>query len=61
MTIPTNVSTYYTVTISAVSNSAPVSFTVRAVPVGAQASEPCGTLTINQAGQKTASGTGRCW
>lgn len=60
MTIPSNVSGFYTVTISATGNLPP-SFTVRAVPTGAQAQDTCGTLTLNQAGQKTATGTGSCW
>lgn len=39
-------------------------FTLRAVPVagGPQASDTCGTLTINQAGQKGSAGTvSDCW
>ncbi len=39
-------------------------FIVRAVPQLDQANDPCGTLTINQAGLRTASGTdpgGPCW
>lgn len=35
-------------------------FTIRAVPQGGQASDPCGTLTLNQAGQKTPTTAG-CW
>jgi type IV pilus assembly protein PilE len=60
MTIPANVSTYYTVTLPAVGNSPPT-FSVQAAPIGSQTSDTCGTLTINQAGQKTATGTGSCW
>lgn len=39
-------------------------FTITATPLGGQASDKCGTLTINQAGQKTKSGTASfsdCW
>ena len=39
------------------------SFTATAAPKGAQASETCGTLTLNDKGQRTASGgtTSKCW
>jgi type IV pilus assembly protein PilE len=41
-------------------------YTARAIPAGAQATRDtlCGTLTLNQAGKRTASGTGtldQCW
>jgi len=37
-------------------------FTLRAVPKGAQASDPCGTLTLTQTGQKGAAKTvAECW
>jgi type IV pilus assembly protein PilE len=37
-------------------------FTIQAVPKNGQASDPCGTLTINQIGTKTATGTNAdCW
>jgi type IV pilus assembly protein PilE len=52
---------YYSVAISASSAS---SFTVTATPQGAQASDKCGNLSLDQAGQKTKSGTadlGQCW
>lgn len=35
-------------------------YTIQATPEGDQANDSCGTLTINQLGTKTASGTG-CW
>lgn len=35
-------------------------FTIHAVPLGGQTSDPCGTLTLNQAGQKTPTTAG-CW
>ena len=52
---------YFSVAISASSAS---SFTVTATPQGAQASDKCGNLSLDQAGQKTKSGTadlGQCW
>jgi type IV pilus assembly protein PilE len=36
-------------------------FTLTATPVNGQATDSCGNLTYNQAGIKTASGTGTCW
>jgi len=51
----------YTVAIAPTTQAA---FTITAVPVGAQATDRCGTLTVNQAGQKTRSGTAEfneCW
>ncbi len=37
-------------------------FTVTATPVGDQVNDTCGTLTLNQAGQRTFSGSGiNCW
>lgn len=60
MTIPSAVSSYYTVTV-ATDNNAPPSFTVSAVPVGAQATETCGTLRITNTGVRSVTGTGSCW
>ncbi len=61
MTIPTNVSGFYTVTMATNNGAAPPSFVVTAAPTGNQAYEKCGTLTIDQRGVKTASGSGTCW
>lgn len=36
-------------------------FVLQAVAQGGQAADKCGTLTYNQAGAKTATGTGTCW
>ena len=36
-------------------------FTITATPTGGQSGDKCGTLTYNQAGAKTATGTGTCW
>ncbi|MCH8499293.1 MAG: pilus assembly protein PilE [Marinobacter sp.] len=37
-------------------------FTLQAVPVNAQAGEPCGTLIIDNLGNRTSSGSGQgCW
>lgn len=40
---------------------AATTFTVTATPTGGQSVDKCGTLTYNQAGAKTATGTGTCW
>ena len=61
MTVPTNVSGFYTLTMVTNNAVSPPVFTVTATPSGSQAYEKCGTLTINQGGAKTASGTGTCW
>jgi type IV pilus assembly protein PilE len=61
MTIPTSVSNYYAVTIATDNTTSPPSFLVTGTPSGKQAVEKCGTLTIDQRGVKTASGTGTCW
>lgn len=61
LTIPANVSDHYTVTLATDNAVAPPTFTVTATPAGSQAYEKCGTLTVNQAGVKTASGSGTCW
>jgi type IV pilus assembly protein PilE len=61
MTIPTNVSNYYAVEMVTNNTAMPPTFTVTATPTGNQAYEKCATLTIDQRGAKTASGTGTCW
>lgn len=61
-TIPTETASFYTVTISSAS---PSSYTLSAAPTGAQASDKCGTLSIDNTGSKTvASATldaATCW
>jgi type IV pilus assembly protein PilE len=61
MTVPGNVSGFYGVVMATDNAVAPPTFTVTATPSGKQAYDTCGTLTINQSGAKTASGTGTCW
>ncbi len=50
---------FYTVTIAPTATT----FTITAAPRGDQAKDPCGTLTINQAGVKTPANTSaqECW
>jgi type IV pilus assembly protein PilE len=59
MTTPANVSSKYGIAI--VVGTTPPSFTITATPSGDQANDKCGTMTLNDAGVKTASGTGSCW
>ena len=56
---PAEIANRYTVTIAAVAGP-PATFTVTATPSGAQASDRCGVMTIDQTGTKGAAGT-RCW
>ncbi len=49
---------FYTFSFSG--NVTQTAFTIQAAPTGAQAGDTCGTLTIDQAGQKTPTTSG-CW
>lgn len=65
MSVPSSVSTNYTITTAAVAGPPP-GYTVTATPIGNQLAKDtkCGTLTINATGTKTASGSGgvsQCW
>jgi len=65
-TTPADVASHYTVTVSADNTQAPPHHLVTATPRGSQLSQDtkCGTLTYDQAGTKTRSGTGSmadCW
>ncbi|MFZ2387081.1 MAG: type IV pilin protein [Polaromonas sp.] len=65
-TIPAEVSNNYNVTVTADNTVAPPVYSVTAVPIGNQLARDtqCGTLSINQTGTKTISGTGtlgKCW
>ena len=59
MTAPADVTARYTVAIAVVAGP-PAGFLVSATPIGTQATDRCGLLTIDQAGNRTAVGT-RCW
>ncbi len=50
----------YQLSLSPVPAVGAMTFIIQAVPQGAQAADACGTLTINQAGAKTAADAG-CW
>lgn len=54
LTVPSDVSEYYTVSLTGVDNSAsPPTYTVQAVPISGTTQADDGTLTINHMGQKT--------
>ncbi len=59
MTAPADVALRYAVAIAVVAGP-PAGFQVTATPIGAQATDRCGLLTINQAGDRTAI-VNRCW
>jgi type IV pilus assembly protein PilE len=62
-TFETNVSDFYTITISAVGDAdAAQTYTLSAVPTGGMTGDRCGTMTLNSAGVKThAAGQTDCW
>ncbi len=54
LTVPTDVATYYTVTLTNVNNnSSPPTYTVQAVPKAGTSQADDGTLTVNHLGQRT--------
>lgn len=59
---PSNISSYYTVTIT-VDNGPPPTFSISAAPVGGsvQAGDTCGTLTLTSANVKSSSSGSNCW
>lgn len=57
--IPSSVSSAYDITMPDPSGTSPA-FTLTATPKTDQASDKCGTMTINQTGAKTAATSG-CW
>lgn len=65
-TLPAEVSRAYTITLAADNSSTPPAYTITAAPFGHQQTQDalCGTLTLNQTGSKTVSGTSpvsSCW
>ncbi len=50
---------YYT--LSVILSNGNQSYTLNAARAGAQASDECGTFTLNSLGAKSVSGTGACW
>jgi len=65
-TVPTEVSANYQVAVAADNTAAPPTYSIRATPIGSQLvrDAQCGTLTIDQTGARSISGTGpagKCW
>lgn len=66
MSAPADVSRNYTITTAPKAGTKPPGFTATATPTGSQLNRDaaCGTLTIDEAGTKTASGADgatKCW
>jgi type IV pilus assembly protein PilE len=59
LTEPADITARYTVAIAVIAGP-PAGFQISATPIGAQATDRCGVLTIDQAGNRTAV-TNRCW
>ena len=59
MAVPVDVAARYNVAIAVIAGP-PAGFQVTATPIGAQATDRCGLLTIDQAGNRTAVAV-RCW
>jgi type IV pilus assembly protein PilE len=65
-TVPNDISINYNINVNTDNADTPPSYVLSAVPTGVQATRDtkCGTLTIDQAGNKTESGTStvdECW
>lgn len=64
-TLPAEVLPYYTVVTTPDNAAAPPTYTITATPKDSQTADtPCGTLTVNQTGNKTITGTAdvaTCW
>lgn len=65
-TAPSNVSSHYSITTAPKASTTPPGFTVTATPIGSQLARDtaCGTLTVDESGAKTASGSSGvagCW
>jgi len=52
MAVPTDVSTYYTVTVTPAAATTPPTFTVTAAPIASSSQAPDGTLSIDNTGAK---------
>ncbi len=61
LAVPSAVSNHYDIALATDNTARPPTFNVTAAPKSAQASDKCGTLAVNQAGTRTATGTGACW
>jgi len=50
-------SQYYTIA----PDTSGATYTLQATPIGAQANDSCGTLSLTNIGGKSATGSGNCW
>lgn len=57
---PKEIESDYTITVAVNNGVSPPTFTATATPQGKQTTDKCGTMTLNQAGAKTA-GSAECW
>ena len=59
---PANMAPYYDVTSTVDNTTNPPTFTISAAPKGAQSGERCGTMTVDQAGERrTSTNATGCW
>ena len=56
LSVPADVTRFYTVTIDPAAPTIPPTYVIRAVPIAGSAQEPDGELTLDQAGHKTRGG-----
>lgn len=62
VTIQSSTNSYYTLTVTAPAGATPPTFSATAVPTGVQASDSCGSFSINQLGVQAVTGTATgCW
>lgn len=59
--VPASVASHYQSPVFTVTAGTPPTFSISITPTGSQASDSCGTLTIDQAGNKTSSSGSNCW
>lgn len=61
LSVPPDLARYYTLSTT-VTAGPPPGFSVAAAPIGAQAGDRCGTLSVDHLGTRSAStGADRCW
>ena len=59
MTVPANVSNFYTLSIA--TTTTPPAYMITAAPISSSIDPTCNTLTLDQTGAKTAAATSGCW
>jgi type IV pilus assembly protein PilE len=61
LSAPGNIVNFYDFALATNNDTTPPTYTVTGTPKNDQIKDKCGTLSINQTGTKSASGTGGCW